>query len=141
MEKYLKRENIVKNEVYGALKNDVICPLCEELMIVPMECSICQNLYCEKCIEKWKKKGGNCPLLCTNSEIHKVTEKRKKVFKLKFKCIKGCGEEILFNDIKNHYNSECYKKKRTMKLMNKNEVENYCKKNKIKITYFNRKNI
>ena len=141
MEKYLKLENIVKDEVFKALKDQVICSICEELMIVPMECSICQNLYCEKCIEKWKKKGGNCPFHCNNSEIQKVIEKKRMISKIKFKCIKGCGAEILFNDIKNHYNSECYKQKKTMNLMDKDEVNNYCKKNKINIAYFNRKNI
>ena len=59
--------------------------------------------------------------------------------KIKFRCIKGCGAEILFNDIKNHYNTECYKKKKTMKLMKKDEIDEYCKKNKINVLYFNRK--
>ena len=141
MENYLTEENIVKDELFEALKESVICPLCEELMIVPMECSVCQNLYCEKCIEKWKKKGGTCPHQCSNSEFKKVIEKKRMISKIKFKCIKGCGAEILFNDITNHYNSECYKKKKTMKLMDKDKVDEYCKKNKIKIIYFNRKNI
>ena len=139
MEKFLKEENIVKDELFEALKESVICPLCEELMIVPMECSNCQNLYCEKCIEKWIKKGGGCPNNCTNSEFKKVIEKKRMITKIKFRCIKGCGAEILFNDVKNHYNSECYKKKKTMKLMEKNEVAEYFKKNKIEVLYFNRK--
>ena len=141
MEEYLKKENIVKDEVYKALKDSVICPICEELMIIPMECSNCQNLYCEKCIEKWKKKGGGYPNKCTNSEFKKVIEKKRMISKIKFKCIKGCGAEVLFNDIKNHYDSQCFKKKKTMKLMKKNEVSEYCEKNEITITYFNRKNI
>lgn len=141
MEEFLKTENIVKDDVYKALKESVICPLCQELMIVPMECSECQNLYCEKCIEQWKNKGGGCPNTCIDSELKKVIGKKRMISKIKFKCVKGCGAEIFFNDIEKHYNSECYKKKKTMKLMNKDEVSEYCEKNKIKITYFNRKNI
>ena len=77
MEEYLKVENIVQDGVYQALKESVICPLCEDLMIIPVECSNCQNLYCEPCIEKWKKKGGGCPNHCSNFEFKKVIEKKE----------------------------------------------------------------
>ena len=141
MEDFFKEENIVKNEIFEELKESVICPLCEELMIVPMECSICQNLYCEKCIEKWKKKGGGCPHQCTNYEFKKVIEKKRMITKIKFRCIKGCGAEIKYNDIVNHYNSECITKKKTMELMKRDIISSYCEKNNIKIAYFNRKKI
>jgi E3 ubiquitin-protein ligase NRDP1 len=141
MEEFLTEENIVKDEFFKKFKDQIICPICQNLMIIPMECSNCQNLYCEVCIEQWRKKGGGCPNHCINSEFKKVIEKKRMISNLKFKCIKGCGAKVLFNDIKNHYNSECYKKKRTMKLMNKNKVTKYCKKHKISITYFERKNI
>ena len=141
MEAFFKEENIVKNELFEELKDEVICPICEGLMIVPMDCSVCQNLYCEKCIEQWKKKGGGCPHQCPNPQFKIVIEKKRMISKLKFRCIKGFGAEIKFNDIKNHYNSECITKKKTMQLMKKEEVSEYCQKNKIKISYFNRKNI
>ena len=80
------------------------------------------------------KKGGGCPHQCINPEFKKVIEKKRMVTKLKFKCIKGCGAEIKFNDIKNHNNSECIRKKKTMQLMNREEISEYCQK-KVKISY------
>ena len=141
MEEFLKEENIVKDDVYKALKEEVICPICEGLMIIPIECSNCQNIYCQKCIEQWKTKGGGCPNHCANFEFRKVIEKKRMISKLKFRCIKGCGAEVLFNNIEKHYNSECIKKKKTMTLMKKEEITEYLKKNKKKkINYFTRKN-
>ena len=66
---------------------------------------------------------------------------------MKFKCIKGCGAEILFDDIKNHYSSNCLEKKnenendenkRKIKILTKKEVAELKKNNK-KIDYFTSK--
>ena len=141
MDKYLIEENIVKDEVYKAVKDEVICPICFGLMTVPMECYECQNLYCQNCIEQWKKKGGGCPNRCKTFEFRKVIEKKRKIYSIKFKCIKGCGAEIPFNEIENHHKSECYKKKKTMTLMSNEELSKYRNKNKKNIIYFTRKNI
>ena len=130
-EQYLKEDYIVKDDVFEAEKEELICPICEELMIVPMECSVCQNLYCQKCIEKWKKKGGNCPHHCTNSTFKIIIEKKRAISKIKFKCIKGCGAQILFKDIVSHYNSECIKRKKTMTLIDKKDIKKYTDKKRI----------
>ena len=74
------------------------------------------------------KKGGGCPYQCPNPQFKIVIEKKRMISKLKFRCIKGCGTEIKFNDIKNHYNSEYNTKKKTMELMKKEEVSEYCQK-------------
>ena len=140
MEKFLKVENIVKDDVFKANENDVICPNCSELMIVPMFCNECQNLYCQKCIEQWKQKGVGCPNKCEGFEFRQVIEKKRKISSLKFKCIKGCGAEIPYNEIENHYKSDCFKKKKTMTLMSNDEVSKIIKKDKKNITLFKRKN-
>lgn len=140
MDKYVDVENIVKDEVYKANKDDVICPICFELMIVPMFCIDCQSKYCEKCIEDWKKRGGSCPT-CKTFDFRKVIEKNRKITSIKFKCIKGCGAEIPYKEIENHYKSDCIIKKKTMTLLSRDEVSKYKKKSKNNITYFTRKNI
>ena len=141
MDKYLKKENIVKDDVYKANKNEIICQICCELMIVPKFCIECQNFFCQKCIEQWEKKGGGCPYKCEGSKFKTVIEKNRKISSIKFKCIRGCGAEIPYNEIESHYKSECIKKKKTMTLLSKDEVSKYKKKSKKKITYFTRKNI
>ena len=87
------------------------------------------------------KKGGGCPHQCINPEFKKVIEKKRMVTKLKFKCIKGCGAEIPYNEIENHYKTECFKKKKTMTLLSVDEVVKYRNKSKKDIVSFTRKNI
>ena len=127
MEKYINEKTIVKNETYDLFHDNIVCHICECLMIEPVMCLGCTNKFCKKCIESWKKKSQTCPNRCENTQFKDVIEKNNLITKFKFKCIKGCGEEIPFNDIKNHYNSDCLQKKKgkdskTLKILTIDEV-------------------
>ena len=112
MDKYVNEDTIVKNEIYEIFKDSITCPICEKLMIEQVVCLKCQNIYCKKCIEQWKTKGGCCPNHCNNSVFNDVIERNNNITKFKFKCIKDCGEEIPFTDIKKHYSSNCRPQKK-----------------------------
>jgi len=127
MEQYANENTIIKNEMYDFFKDSITCQICLELMIEPVICLGCQNTFCKKCIEDWKKKDGLCPLKCNNPNIKDVIEKNNNIFKFKFKCIKGCGEEILFKDLKAHYISDCLSKNKKIKVLEKKEVAKYKK--------------
>ena len=135
MEKYVNEDTIVKSEIYDLFSESIICPLCSTLMIDQVMCLKCQNIYCKKCIEAWKTKGGGCPNNCKDAIFKDVIEKNNNITKFKFKCIKGCGEEISFNDIQKHYSIECLSKenknnnKNKLKIIDAKEAANY-KKNK-----------
>lgn len=43
-------------------KNDLICPVCNELMIRPMNISPCSHSLCGYCINQWREKENSCPL-------------------------------------------------------------------------------
>ena len=128
MEKYVNEDTIVKNEIYNAFKESITCPLCNNLMIEQVICLNCQNVYCKKCIEDLKTKGEGCPNNCSNPEFKDVIEKKNNITQFKFKCIKGCGEEIPFKDIKNHYSSNCLPKKNKIKFLDKRQAAEYTDK-------------
>lgn len=107
MDKYINEDTIIKNETFNSFPELIICQICQCIMIEPVMCMNCQNYYCKNCFEKWKNKSGICPNRCKNPVYKNVIEKNRLITKMKFKCIKGCGAEILFDDIKNHYNSNC----------------------------------
>ena len=129
MEKYANEKTIIKNEAYNAFKDAITCQICLELMIEPAICLECQNTYCKKCIEDWKEKKGSCPSGCNNPDIKDVINKNNLITKFKFKCIRGCGEEILFKDLESHYSTDCVSKKNKFKILTREEVIQY--KNKI----------
>ena len=136
MEEYVNKETIIKNETYEIFKDSVLCPICQCLMLEPVICLSCQNYFCKKCIECLIKKEGrnSCPNNCQNPIIKNVIEKNNLLFKLKFKCIKGCKEEIFYNDLEKHYKTNCLLKmenKKKMKILTKSQIQDLKNKNSI----------
>ena len=82
-----------------------------------------------------EKKNNTCPNGRENATLKTQIEKNRLITKLKFKCIKGCGAEILFSHIKNHYNSNCLEKK--IRFLKKEEVSKL--KNRKELDYFTSK--
>ena len=134
MEEYVNEYTVIKNAQYDAFKEYIYCQICECLMIEPVMCLNCQNKFCKKCTEEWAKRNGKCPLNCENTSLRKVIEKENMISKIKFKCIKGCGTEIPFDEINKHYKSNCINK---TKINNSNDdvlnIEEINEKRKIKI--------
>lgn len=128
MEKYVNEDTIIKDKFYEVCKEFITCPICSNLMIDPVICYRCQNVYCKKCIEKLKTKNENCPNKCDNPIFKKVIEGNNLITRFKFKCIKGCGKEILFKDIGNHYNSDCLSQIKRKKLINPEQAAENVKK-------------
>ena len=75
-----------------------------------------------------QKKGCSCPNKCQNSTIRDVIGKNNFITKFKFRCIKGCGAEIMFDDIKNHYITNCLSEKKKIVPLSKKEAGAYRKK-------------
>jgi len=128
MEKYANEKNIVKNEVYDLFKDTIICPVCSSLMIEPVICLNCQSTFCKKCSKELKDKGENCPKKCSILNIKDVIGKNNFISKFKFKCINGCGEEILFENINNHYKNCNPNNINKIKVLSKKQAEELRKK-------------
>ena len=120
MDKYANENTIIKNDMYDLFKDYIICPACNSLMIEPFMCIFCQTTFCKHCKEK-----NGCPKRCNNPIIKEVIEKNNYIKKFKFKCINGCGEEILFDDINKHYSSNCATIKTKLKPMGSLEYNDY----------------
>ena len=135
MEKYINEETIIKNDLYETVKDYIICPGCKHIIIEPIICSGCISNFCKKCIDN-PAQNEKCPNGCENPKYQKVPENKNFIKKLKFKCIKGCTEEILFQDIKEHYKTECSKKK-ILRFLSKSEI---AKLNNDDIGYITSKN-
>jgi len=141
MEIYVNKETIVKNKIYELFRDLIICPVCNSLMIEPVMCYSCQITFCKKCSKNLKDKGDNCPNKCGVFKIYDIIGKNNLITKFKFKCINGCGEEILFDNIKSHYancNPNNIKKpiinqNIKFKALNKKQLEELIKKNDMEI--------
>ena len=124
MEKYANKNNIVKNEVFNLFKDNILCPICQELLLEQYVCLNCLNSICKKC----KDEKGRCPKNCESPEFKEANEKLQIIKKFKFMCIKGCGEELSFDEIEKHYNSECLPKNKLIKILTPKEAADYTEK-------------
>ena len=102
MEKYINDDTVVQDEIFKALKDSVICPICHCILINPMMCMGCQNVFCKKCADEWAEKEDRCPGRCKNQNYQKCIGKTDIILsKLKFKC-SVCGEKVAYDNIKSH---------------------------------------
>lgn len=91
-------------------KNDDIeeylaCQICLAILIEPVECKLCENAYCKKCLEDWTKKNPNeCPNRCKPLQagpIHRVF--KTLLEKLRVKCPNAqCSYSDTYGKIFNH---------------------------------------
>ena len=141
MEKYINEKTIIKNNIYDLFNESIKCQSCKCIMIEPVICLICQNTFCKKCEQKLKENGENCPGKCNIPKITEVNPKNNLITKFKFKCIKGCGKEILFNEIKDHYNTNCLIKKIKIKTLTPQQAAEFKVKSGEEIPHITSKKI
>ena len=77
---YFSDDCIVEDEIFRALKKMLICPLCEKIYKDPIICSVCQGVYCQKCIDAFMCKR------CLNEA--------QKTMLVKYKC--DCGTYLFW---------------------------------------------
>ena len=106
MENYINENTIIKDELYNAFKESVTCSLCLSILINPVMCMKCQNVFWKKCVSDWSKKDEKCPNGCTEPNYQRCLGQNEILSKLKFKC-ETCGNNYKYEEAKNHLNS-CY---------------------------------
>ena len=125
MEKYINEKTIVKDAIYEALCNSIKCQNCGEIMIKPFICLSCQKRCCQKCMEKIKEGKESCPGKCENPNIAEVTEENNFIKNFQFKCIKGCGKKLKYEEVEFHYNLDCSDKINKPKLLTPQEAAEF----------------
>ena len=119
LSKYASLDNIVKNNFYEVNKDEIECPICNLLIIGPMQCPDCQSSLCSGCAADCKK----CPICRKEVKYQKSIMLNKLLSKLSFQC-QNCKEEILYDNLISHH-----EKKGNCKLSSDlNEEDNYKKK-------------
>jgi len=85
-------------EYFQKVLKQLICSICEELIIDPVSCQTCSNAYCRKCLTNYMNNNKSCPLDdCNPIEITEEIEKslKNKLEKIKIKCFYNCGNNNL----------------------------------------------
>lgn len=85
------------SENHKTIGNDKICSICLEIVLNPVMCSKCENLFCNDCITKFLKNSNKCPNRCFFIEKEKNRMLKNILDILEFKCFyfkNGCSKII-----------------------------------------------
>ena len=117
---FINEENVIKDEIYKAFENSVICQICSDIFIEPTMCMECQNVYCKECIDNWSKRNNKCPNRCQNTHYQKSLAIIELLSKIKFIC-KKCDGIINYDDMKKHRLINCINKKNIVMIDQKDD--------------------
>ena len=87
--------------------DDVICPLCLDIVEKPHQFTCCGQHICKKCVENHRKRASSlqCPM-CRHNKYGTVHDKyfeRNILNKLSIWCTKGCGQKVELGQLKKHF--------------------------------------
>ena len=92
----------------------LICAVCRALVHDPVQATCCGNVYCARCIKRWKTRSNSCPT-CRSTEQSKrpftVFEDRnahRNTMCLSVYCpnqCDGCGKKMELSEVDNHLTS------------------------------------
>lgn len=115
-----------KNE-YQNKKDLIECPICLNILVSPVQCDKCNKCFCKKCINNYAESRVKCPFRCSYPKYSENKYVNNVLSFLSFKCNKGCGQIIKYDDIDKHYEEDCNKidfKKKYKDLLKKYKMIN-----------------
>jgi len=92
-------------EYFNKVFKHLLCPICNGLYIDPVSCTLCENVYCRKCIQTFIDNNKPCPLdecfpVQIKDEIEKST--KNKLDKIKVKCLYNCNTNLTLYEYGSH---------------------------------------
>ena len=105
---YIDPDLVINKDNFKLIELNVICSICNGIVVSPVQCLECENCFCELCIEKWKEKSENsCPFRCKNPKFKSSRLIKNILSNIKFKCQNGCNQEIPYLELEDHYAEKC----------------------------------
>lgn len=64
-----KNNSVEVDNVMSNIQKMITCCICQERLVMPIQCLDCQNLFCQVCISKWNSMSKSCPFKCHNPQF------------------------------------------------------------------------
>ena len=91
----------------------LICAVCQDLVHDPVQANCCGNIYCTRCIERWKSRSNSCPTCRStgqsNPPFNVFQDKRayRNVRNLLVHCPNMCGRTFELSAVESHLIGNC----------------------------------
>jgi hypothetical protein len=112
IENTIKPEQVENQEFFRGFSDQLICFVCLNIPLTPLECHDCNSVICNECNEILKIAGKMCYSNKCNGNVKKANKFIREVLsKLSIKCEFCERKRIPYSDYKKHLNQECKKYK------------------------------
>ena len=71
-------EQLIDLSQFQSYQENFICKVCKKILLNPVACSSCKNVYCRDCIMPYAINTNKCPNECTEFELVKPDEEMLK---------------------------------------------------------------
>lgn len=96
------------SDYHKSMGSELICSICLEIVLNPVMCAGCENLFCKSCIDILLTKTNRCPNKCIFQEKDKNRMLKNILSKIEFRCMfhnNGCKTLIPYTDFIKHVNT------------------------------------
>lgn len=87
----------------NGVRRDLLCALCQAILVDPLKCIDCKNHFHTACLNKFCRETGSCPMMCRNPKFVPVKKDLiKELQALKFQCVnapQGCEKVLNYNEL------------------------------------------
>ena len=103
----LEKENIANLNEIAAFESEIMCTICQSILIDPYQCNQCENYFCNNCINIWQKTSRTCPFKCPKFQLKEAKLIKQLLHKITFKCPHKCGNDIPYKEYFKHIDDTC----------------------------------
>lgn len=100
--------NLLEDKLSDDFNKNLLCNICLEILLKPLQCKECKNKYCLFCITNWNKIDKKCPI-CKKSGTEDIDIKIiEKLHEIKLKCFNNsekCSKLTQYSEFEDHLES------------------------------------
>ena len=89
---------------YRKIVESYVCPICTLVIEDIKQCSECEGILCNRCLQAWKVKSSACPLCKCEFEADRIPKRVLALFNdCEFRCPYNCSEVFKYEHRKKHF--------------------------------------
>jgi hypothetical protein len=99
----MNSKHVLPNAKNPKLRQELLCALCQAILVDPLTCVECGGNYHTGCLNKFCRETGSCPMMCKRPKFVPVKKELiRELQDLKFQCVNsqnGCDKVLSYMEV------------------------------------------